>query len=420
MIDADIGSRAELVLRFAIIFLGAVFMTLHTGNAIIAIWLAAFLVSNGWYSWRLARITAPVRRAEYLKLNALLVFSVCAYTSCAVYLFLQGTVPFKSIAIAALVAQSLFNLSRHRRGSLTAVFDTVLVTSAGLFIGYSSIMISDQSIPEIMIITACTTGVCSYYVIAQYRNVQLHKSLRHAREEAIQTQKMRAVGQITAGVSHDFNNLLTVIRGNIELAEIADTDEERALSLTDAKEAANRAADLTSQLLSFSRKARLEANPVHLDAFWSSFEKIARRTVPATIKLNIIAEPGIDQVFCDLRQLEIALLNLTINARDALEGKGEITLRSRVATDQEIQIITRQDLRQPAYGAIEICDNGTGIDPDILPSITEPFFTTKPVGEGSGLGLSMVKGFTEQSGGGLSITSDLSGTQVVMILPRDP
>ena len=420
MVEADIGSKTELGLRYSVVFFGALFMTIHTASPVIAIWLAAFLVFNGVYSWRLTHIRAPVSRRTYLFLNAMLITSVMLYTSCAVYLFSLDTTAFKTIAVAALVAQSMFNLSRHRRGSIAAVFDTLVVTAAGLFFGLSNLMQDGQSTSEFMIILVCTLGVCSYYVIAQYRNIQTHQSLQQARIEAIQTQKMKAVGQITAGVSHDFNNLLTVIKGNIELAELSDDKDLLSETLNDAKQAADKAAKLTGQLLSFSRKARLTAAPVDLDLFWSDLNRIVRRSVPATIKVSVDVAGDLPRVYCDPNQLQNAVLNLVINARDAIQGSGQISLSSRQATDEEVKNQQRALLSYQVFGAIEITDTGVGIPNDQLPAVTEPFYTTKPVGEGSGLGLSMVKGFVEQSGGRLLISSDAVGTKVVLLLPTKP
>ena len=417
MVAADFGSLGELVLRYTVVFLAAIFMTLQSGNALIAVWLSGFLIVNGYYSWRLARIRGPVSYGPFISLNALLMASVAIYTSCAVYIFGIGTVPFKSLAVAALVAQAVFNLSRHRYGSPSAIFDTIVVALAGLHFGFSSINLAEKTLAEVMVITVSTIGVSSYYVVAQYRNIQTHRSLRRARAEAIQTQKMQAVGQITAGVAHDFNNLLTVIRGNIELAEHMDSRAEMLSTLNDAKAAADRAAKLTSQLLSFSRKARLEATTVTMATFWDEFASILQRGVPASIQVDVSVSKDLRHLYCDSTQLQNALLNLLINARDALGGRGDIALFSRPATAAEIKGIRRKG---DTFGAIGISDNGPGIAAELLGSVTDPFFTTKAVGEGSGLGLSMVKGFTEQSGGGLLISSAPGGTRVTMILPTEP
>ncbi|PIL19989.1 hypothetical protein P775_11820 [Puniceibacterium antarcticum] len=424
MVKADIGSWTELALRYTTVILGGFFMTIHIGSPVIAIWLIIFLALNGYYSFCLTKMKPPTSRTVYMRLTTLFITSVIAYSSCAVYVFLHDDMSFRALGVTALVAQGMFNLSRHRHGSISAIFDTVIVALAGLIMGFYLILQTDHTridhdMTEDMIIVVCTIGVCSYYVIAQYRNIQTHVSLRNARIEAIQTQKMKAVGQITAGVAHDFNNLLTVIRGNIELAELAEDPEEVATTLKDAKLAADRAADLTSQLLSFSRKARLEASKIDLVSFWSEFGKIMNHSVPATIETTISANPDLRNLFCDRGQLQNAVLNLLINARDALQGRGKIEIYSRRASVAEVKSVGRKSTHYSAYGAIEIRDNGAGIPPDLLDSVTEPFFTTKKVGQGSGLGLSMVKGFTEQSGGNLLISSSPRGTRVVMVLPTD-
>ncbi|MEM9150515.1 MAG: ATP-binding protein [Cyanobacteria bacterium P01_F01_bin.3] len=417
MILADIGSKFELAIRYLVVFLGGFFITLEIEHYLVALWLGAFLVVNGAYSVWLSRIDAPVSRLKYFCLCVMLMTSVMLYASCAVFLFLHDSVAFKTIAVAAIVALAMFNLSRHRVASFLAIFDTTVVASIGLYFGLSAIYSGTLSTEERANVIVCTTGVCAYYVIAQYRNIETHRKLQLARSTAVQAQKMKSVGQITAGVSHDFNNILTVIRGNIELAELSKNYTERSDRLEDAKEAVDRAATVTSQLLSFSRKARLEASLVSLEEFWREFDTYLKRSVPANISTSVCFDRELKYLYCDKIQLENALLNLVVNARDALGKTGKINLRSRFATNREIRKLGKARRLKGQFGTIEVRDNGPGIDEQLLSSVTEPFFTTKPTGKGSGLGLSMVKGFTEQSGGGLVIDTGFAGANVAMILP---
>lgn len=415
MIEADIGSKTELALRLAVVGFGGLFMTVATKQPEIAIWLAGFLLANGYYSWRLSQIRAPVSRSTYLLLKSLFLMSVTIYTSCTIYLFLVGTTAFLTIAIAALIAQALFNISRHRQSNTLVIFDTAVVALTGLFFGLSSIWKIDGTFSEQMVIIIATVGVCSYYVIAQIRKIQIHKALQATRQEAVQTQKMRAVGQLTAGVAHEFNNLLTVIRGNIELAQLSEGGADYRERLQDAIKAADRADALTSQLLSLSRKARLEAAIVDLPQFWQSFQTIIPRITPATINVEVAATTDATTLFCDINQLEVALINLIVNARDAIDGHGQIWIASRHATSDDLtRLGIDHDL---SLCVITVQDDGPGIPSQILPKVVEPFFTTKAVGQGTGLGLPMVKGFCEQSGGGFAIVSDQGGTTAMLALP---
>lgn len=420
MVEADIGSVPELALRFAVVFFGAVFLTVASESFFIATWLAIFLLTNGYYSWLLFRIENPVSQSRYNCLVALFVISVALYTSCTVYLFQIGTPAFITIAIAALIAQSLFNLSRHRHSNLITFLDTVVVGGAGLYFGLSLVPTIQTGWADQMVIVVSTLGVCSYYVIAQHRKVQIHDALQISRHEAAQTQKMRAVGQLTAGVAHEFNNLLTVIRGNIELAQLTQDHAERNDRMNDAITAADRADALTSQLLSLSRKARLEATLIDLPTFWNGFKSVTPRISPATLSVDVIETAMARTLYCDINQLEVALINLVINARDAMQGQGNIKITSRRLSvqDQILLGITQADATN--FNVIEVRDDGPGILPSDIQRVVEPFFTTKPVGEGTGLGLPMVKGFCEQSGGQFGIQSSPLGTRVVMALPIAP
>lgn len=414
MIEADIGSAAELILRFSAVALGGLLMGL-TGRPEITIWLFAFLGVNGFYSWWLSRVQAPVPRRKYLALTLLFAASVTLYTSCAVYLFLIGTPTFITVAMAALTAQALFNISRHRQSSVLMLYDTVIVTLAGLFFGLSSVTLSTGQPYEYAVIIITTVGVCSYYAIAQFRKIQIHEALNTSRQEAAQAQKMRAVGQLTAGVAHEFNNLLTVIRGNIELAQLSGETDDFQERLADAIQAADRADTLTSQMLSLSRKARLTAAQVKLDEFCVEFQTILPQIVPASVAVQVEEAPDVITVYCDPGQLKAALINLVANAADAVAGQGRIWIACHRAMQQDLLQMGITDSRD--FVIISIRDDGPGIPPDMLQKVVEPFFTTKGVGKGTGLGLPMVKGFLEQSGGGMTIRSDASGTVVTCALP---
>jgi signal transduction histidine kinase len=217
---------------------------------------------------------------------------------------------------------------------------------------------------------------------------------------------MKAVGQLTSGISHDFNNLLTVIGGNIELAALTEDPGERRALLNEAKAANERAAQLTSQLLAFSRKARLNRQEVDLATFVSTLRTTLKRMLPASLLVRSKIQTASKTLFCDPTLLESALLNLAVNARDATKGVGKLDISFANGAPEN-----------PGFCRITLTDNGPGIPAKFLEQVTEPFFTTKAVGQGSGLGLSMVKGFAEQSGGEMQVSSNDQGTTVTLLLP---
>ena len=227
-----------------------------------------------------------------------------------------------------------------------------------------------------------------------------------------QAQKMDAVGQLTGGIAHDFNNLLTVIVGNLELIQRRTTDTKTGQLADFAYKAADRAGKLTNQLLAFSRTQRLSLKPVDLNALILGMNDLLARTIGTRVAIEMDLAVDDPWAMADENQLELAILNLAINARDAMPDGGKLTIASAI--------------RQPVgatldagdYGVISVSDTGTGIPPHLLEKVFDPFFTTKAIGKGTGLGLSQVYGIAEQSGGTVRIDSvEGDGSSVEIWLP---
>jgi PAS domain S-box-containing protein len=236
-----------------------------------------------------------------------------------------------------------------------------------------------------------------------------------------QSQKMEAVGQLTGGLAHDFNNLLAGISGSLELismrlaqGRVADVEKY----VTAAKGAANRAAALTHRLLAFSRRQTLAPKPTDVKVLVAGMEDLIGRTIGPAIKLEIVNAAGLWPSLIDPGQLENAILNLCINARDAMPDGGRITIETGNRwLDQ--RSAKERGLEPGQYISVCVSDTGTGMAPDVIAKAFDPFFTTKPIGVGTGLGLSMIYGFAQQSGGAVRIYSELGqGTMVCVYLPR--
>lgn len=243
---------------------------------------------------------------------------------------------------------------------------------------------------------------------------------REVEAKLLQSQKMEAVGQLTGGVAHDFNNLLTVILGNIRLLErqMADGDAVVLKQLGSASTAARRAADLTKRLLAFSRKGSLEPSLVEVAPLVTDTLDLLNRTLGETIEIETALAEGLAPVMVDANQLENALLNLATNARDAMRQGGtlKVSLNSYVANERRGPVGSGALVGE--YVILSVSDSGCGIPPEHLERIYEPFFTTKDVGEGTGLGLSMVFGFVQQSGGHITVDSKVGrGTTFKLYLP---
>ncbi|HEY0096379.1 MAG TPA: ATP-binding protein, partial [Archangium sp.] len=237
-----------------------------------------------------------------------------------------------------------------------------------------------------------------------------------------QAQKMEAVGQLTGGIAHDFNNLLSGILGSLSILqkrlELGQVDQAQRY-ITSAMASVNRAAALTHRLLAFSRRQPLEPRPVEAHALIVSLEELMRRTIGPAIQLEVRPAEGLWHTLCDPHQLENALLNLVINARDAMPSGGRLTLETENTWLEAGDPTTPRELAPGAYVRIRVTDTGSGMPPDVIARAFEPFFTTKPLGQGTGLGLSMIYGFARQSEGHVRIDSEVGkGTSVTLFLPR--
>lgn len=245
--------------------------------------------------------------------------------------------------------------------------------------------------------------------------------LREAEEALRQSQKMEAVGQLTGGIAHDFNNLLTGIMGSLELLQTRlgqGRVKEVDRYVTTAQSAAKRAAALTHRLLAFSRRQTLDPKPTDLNRLTMGMEELIRRTVGPEIAVEVVTAGGLWSTLIDGSQLENALLNLCINARDAMPKGGRITIETANRWLDEHGAGERE-LEPGQYVSLCVTDTGTGMAPDVIERAFDPFFTTKPLGQGTGLGLSMVYGFVRQSGGQVRIYSELGqGTTMCLYLPR--
>jgi PAS domain S-box-containing protein len=259
-------------------------------------------------------------------------------------------------------------------------------------------------------------------------NATLERQVRERTAELLaaeatlrQSQKMEAVGQLTGGLAHDFNNLLTGVIGSLEL--MASRLEQGKVDdlgryMRIAQDAAQRAAALTNRLLAFSRRQTLDPKPTDINQLVHGMDELIRRTVTPAVSVTLACAPDLWAVLADQNQLENALLNLCINAKDAMPGGGSLIIETQNQTLADAEARTLE-LPATEYVSLTVSDTGAGMTADVIANAFDPFFTTKPIGEGTGLGLSMVYGFARQSGGQARIRSEPNkGTQVCIYLPR--
>lgn len=254
------------------------------------------------------------------------------------------------------------------------------------------------------------------------RVIQRTAELEDAQDALRQAQKMEAVGQLTGGIAHDFNNLLTGVIGSLDMMRRqmakGETDKIERYATT-AMTSANRAAALTHRLLAFARRQPLDPKPVNANQLVNGMEELLRRTIGESIELEIVTAGGLWQTLCDPHQLESAILNLAINARDAMPKGGKLTIETCNAHLDTAYAAKQRDVVPGQYICICVSDTGSGMTKDTIEKAFEPFFTTKPIGQGTGLGLSMIYGFARQSEGYARIYSEVDkGTTIKLYLPR--
>jgi PAS domain S-box-containing protein len=263
------------------------------------------------------------------------------------------------------------------------------------------------------------------------RTEELEAALETLRLEAIerekaeaqvrQMQKIESIGQLTGGIAHDFNNMLAVVLGSLEIVKRRiGTDPDKALAgIEHAEEGAKRAAQLTSRLLAFSRQQPLAPEPVNANRLVSGMSQLMRQTIGEQIEIETVLAGGLWRTHVDASQLENAILNLCVNARDAMPDGGKLTIETHNCHLDEAYAAATPDVEAGQYVLVSVTDTGTGMPPEVIERAFDPFYTTKEVGKGTGLGLSQVFGFVKQSGGHIKIYSEIDeGTTVKLYLPR--
>ena len=316
--------------------------------------------------------------------------------------FVLTTVPLAGVTYVLLVA--------------SGAFFALLQGGSAVYLGLAALMAVYTGVVIISINWNAFLFIGHFLAEAQ---IQKEVAAREqAQAQSAHAERMIALGQLAGGIAHDFNNTLQAVAGNAALIERRPNDPDRVRGLAHmVLEAAERGGSISRRLLAFARQDALAPEPVDPAAILTDIRDLLQRTLGSSIAVHSTAAPGLPWFLADRRQLETVLLNLASNARDALPNGGDVTLSA------ESEIVTELDhqplLRPGGYIRLSVADNGVGMDRVTLDRSAEPFFTTKPRGQGTGLGLSMARGFAEQSGGGLAITSEVHrGTVVELWLPQ--
>lgn len=402
----DSFSNMEVRLRIALLIPLALQLSWWLSAPLFSYIMAAYLVVLSLYFRLIAQAPRKVGTGHLAGLLVLSLITHAMFISCAVLLWSFDGRIAQSLGMMLWFAAMLNAISPRAVESYFLIMDICVIFLSGVAMLMIEFMRGTDG-TTLTVFSISFLALFLYHIqsisgIARFRGKLLQ--LRRGEKEA---DRQRAIGQLVGGVAHDFNNLLTVVIGNLQLhGEVTEVAERKEL-LREAERAARRGADLTGQLLAFSRKSQLLPEPASIDQIVKDVKPLIMRLLGEKHNLEFHISKDTPLIDVDLAKLQAVLMNLILNARDAMDDGGTIKFHAEPSYALKTRTLS-----------IKIADKGTGIEPGILPQVFDPYFTTKPVGKGSGLGLSMAKGFVEQSGGQLHLTSKVGrGTQVVLNFP---
>lgn len=408
--------------RHGLLLSGVVLIALLMGELGLLVWGLGYVLSESSLYLHLRHVTARERVSPVTyRLVLTHYLCVCGYfATLPLWLIWRDPIELQFAGLTLIAGMGMHTMLHRAAMRDVAIVDALIV----VFIAHAFALqwgVTAETWSAAIIMFAVSSGVSLFFVQTLHA---MHKQLRAAEADRIalvHAQKMEAIGRLSGGIAHDFNNLLTVIAGNLDLIEETANPQERAILHEEARGAVDRGAGLVRQLLAASRKSALNVEDIGVAEFLKGFHTLAARTLPAN--LNFV-QRGVPcetlNVLADRSQLEAALLNLVINASDAMEPHGgKLWLSAQTA---ELALDTAEVrkglLRSGQYLRIDVEDSGHGIPEELLAKVTEPYMTTKPEGKGTGMGLAMVNGFADQSGGALVIDSTVGqGTCVRLFLP---
>jgi two-component system cell cycle sensor histidine kinase/response regulator CckA len=414
----EYGAPREVVVRFAGMLAGSGLLYGYTGWISAWAWALSFLGAQAAYFLFLrSRMTRAMPRDVTLAGLLFLVLLVAFLWMPALMICENDRA--LSISGAALVGCILVFLVRRSDSAPLMVYGEVVVIASVIGLVFLRLIPQFSDIYAQLGLLVSGLALQFYFIEAAASARRLRTEAAEANARSLQAEKMAAIGRLAGGVAHDFNNNLTAILGHLELLALETDPEERRASLHEASVAGAQAARTVKQLLAFARKDRLAMAPQDGAEVLEGLVALTRRLIPTSVAITVDPGGPAQGFQADRAQLLSALINLVVNAVDAMPSGGQLTLSSGVVgLTKPLDLADGSRLPAGAYVRIAVQDSGTGIPPHILPKVLEPFFTTKPVGKGTGLGLPMAFGVSREFGGGLTIASAATGTTVAIYLPK--
>ncbi len=418
---ADFGTKSEVFVRIGGVAFAAIALSLVIESILFIGWLALYLLQQATYH----RVLTPRRRKPPLVRlqSALVLYSIgtAIFLSVPLYLLTWASPSMYLPAVFALVGTALYAIQRENPTSDVLLIDTGFFAACCAWVFYIMAPKLDFTLDHVVILGFC---ILVTYLFFRAQDVELRRQAarRVAERRYAQAQKARALNQFVGGVAHDFNNQITAIMGNLELFELLDDPKERHSAMQQCRVAANRAALTVQQLVASSGRTRLQPVRLEIASFLEDLKPVLADLLDPKVELDIRPADYEFQVHVDRDMLETCLIQLCLNAQDAMQGEGRIEIGAR-------RILSRaaaapgQPEADPPYIGLYVQDAGPGVSEETLSRLSEPFYTTKGVGAGTGLGLSAVSGFAKQSGGALVLDNALpTGLHVTILLAqtRDP
>lgn len=415
--EVDVGPNAEIAVRFVLIGLASGALTYATGSWAFVAWAVLTISFMIIYRWRLSRAGPETAERDYPRIILLNAVNTMVFAAMPVYLWITSDVfTLKAIAICGIICHTMYNLVAHRYWNVVAFWEVGTVLLSISVIAIYEIIQAPTDTARLLIAVGCI-AFSGYAVVAQTYRIRDRRALHRSRSAELDAQKMSAMAKVTGGIAHDFNNLLTAIQGNIELAELTHDPKERRSYLQQARASTERGGALVAQMMAYVGKSQLYVTDLELREFLPDIRRKLALLMVSGLRVDVEPLKTSLVTRTDRALLETALINLALNAKQALSGQsGAISLRASPAPPDRLDG-TGLDPSQ-SYVLFEMRDTGPGVAEPMLPLLTEPFYTTKPAGEGSGMGLSMVKGFVEQQGGSMTLRNHPEGgLEVSLFLP---
>lgn len=412
------GPRIEVVGRFLLPGLGVALVSALTADLVVLLIYLFFLLTQAMLFGFLGTRKARCSRSEYILALVLAGLTSTTFVGMTMYMWSTNILLAQFAGYCMVQGFAIFVLTRSSNVIELMALDTVPILVGALYATSSlALLMQDQVHPAVTFIIAAL--ILAYYVLSLFNVYQTKAKLRRAEQRTIAGERLEAVGHLTGGLAHDFNNILTAVLGQLDLYALLTNPAEKDDCVAAAHQSATRAAKLTAQLLFFARKARLSAVATDLTDYLAEFATQARSMLPAGAQLQTNLPPDLPLVHVDREKLDAVLQQLTLNARDAIMAGGRLILALELARETSGRKMQGDTALIPGdYCVISLADTGSGISPEHQSRVFEPFFTTKSKGQSSGLGLPMAAGFAELSGGAISINSDPgAGTTVRLYLP---